>query len=47
MAVFTDVERMEGWDCRQAGELNRWIDLDVPLRVVGVRGPIWRCCAGV
>jgi hypothetical protein len=30
VAVFTDAERMEGWDRRQAGELNRWIDLDVP-----------------
>jgi hypothetical protein len=23
VAVFTDVQRMEGWDRRQAGELNR------------------------
>jgi hypothetical protein len=35
VAVFTDVERMEGWDRRQAGELNRWIDLDVPTESGG------------
>ena len=29
-AVFADAERIEGWDRRQAGELNRSIDLDVP-----------------
>ena len=28
--MFADAERMEGWDRRQAGELNRSIDLDVP-----------------
>jgi hypothetical protein len=33
--VFTDAERMEGWDRRQAGELNRWIDLDVPTESGG------------
>ncbi len=31
MRLFTEAERMEGWDRRQAGELNRSIDLDVPM----------------